>query len=332
MRFFSAVILGMFLFFGVSGLSAQEPAELVVGETQQPTISVDEFQTNTLEGSTILGSTGGSINITGGTTTGGTGNMIEGGSIGLPATFTITGEGTIGGTSNITDGGSIVDPTGGSVNFVGGGVIPYCRELSAGTLPRDTIIESLKGMQTAFLGDGTQKQVRMAATVQNMVDFLGDSLSSLGALNTAGVEVTIEKEKDGRQINTLSVMNRDGMTAELKIVYPATGNVPASVKFNTRSIVQNGTVSAASIQKYVELYGDAEGQSTLAEAIKKLKKGGKITGSFYYWAPVPAASYMDFTSVEQKKGGVSLQRTLRVWGDGHVTYNEVVGHTGTMVS
>lgn len=203
------------------------------------------------------------------------------------------------------------------------GVIPYQRGLSAGTYLRETEIESLKGMKNIYLTGTKLQERRMASAVQAMVTFLEKSATSLGGLNNSGVEITIEKKEDGTQINTLNVMNRDGTTATLRITYPASGDVPKNVTFATGSILENGKqMSVQSIRKYVALYGDDEAKSSLEKNLQNLKKGGKITGFFYYCAPVPAASWMSFTSITTKRDGSSVDRTLQVWGNGYAAYME----------
>ncbi|HNX68244.1 MAG TPA: hypothetical protein PLL75_04405 [Candidatus Omnitrophota bacterium] len=290
------------LFLGTSTGLALEPQHSSnnADAPQQPTVSIDELSlpsSNTSGGSVTIGQTGG---------------FNEG---------TVTGGGTI-----ITDQGST--QIGGVIGPV---IIAYNRDLSAGTLLRDTVMQSLKGMISSFLNNGSKKQNQMAATVQKMVNFLDASITTLGPLNSSGVEITIEKEKNGRQTNTLTVLNRDGNIATLTIVYPAAGNTPASVSYSAESIFRkHGNVSAQSIRNYVRLYGNPEGQAALEGYLRNLKKGGKISGFFYYWAPVPEASYMEFTSIEHKRDGRDIQRTLRVWGDGNVNCSEVIIHSAPL--
>ena len=311
----------------------------------------------------------GTLSGTGGTiTTGSTGTtggiITTSGSVGIINTNpdaggdrTITGSGSIltggiittDGTFNIPSGGSVITggttTTGGTINIIGDGstidgtfttigtfVLPFLRELPAGTnWERQTISESLKGMITNILGGQKASQKRMRAEAQKMVDFLEQSMTGLGSLNTANVEIIVKKKPDSRQTDIIKIINRDGKFAELRIEYGSTSVAPVDVKFSSGSILRNNErVAVADIKKYLNLYANSADMSAAKDALAKLSKGDPITGSFYFWSPVPAASYMDFTSTV-RKGKTTVQKTLRVWGDGHVSYTEATMTTGPIL-
>jgi hypothetical protein len=184
-------------------------------------------------------------------------------------------------------------------------------------------------MITNILNGSKATQKRMSAEAQKMVDFLQQSMTSLGLLNTSKVEVVVDKKPGGLQTDIIKVTNRNGTFAELRLEYGPTGIAPTNVKFSSGSILRNnGNVTATDVKKYLDLYVNSSDMSAAKDALAKLSKGGSITGSFYFWSPVPAASYMDFTS-SIKQGKTTIQKTLRVWGDGHVSYTETTMTTTT---
>lgn len=298
--------------------------------------TIGMFNTDPSVGGTITtgGSTGivnTSFNETLGTITlnGNDGILTTGGYIGIINTnpgagSTITTGGTIGSVNtNPGVGGTIT-------NSYSTGTIPFSRELQGGGTDweRQNASESLKGMIANIISGQKPPQKRMRAEAQKMVDFLEQSLTGLGSLNTSKVELVVEKRPGGRQTDIIKVMNRDGKFAELRIEYDPTGAAPTDVRFSSGSILRNnGHVATADIKKYLNLYANSADMPAAKDALEELSKGGSIAGSFYFWSPIPAASYMDFTSTVQH-GKTTVEKILRVWGDGHVSYTEMTITTG----
>ncbi|GEM_PF-6026864 len=197
------------------------------------------------------------------------------------------------------------------------------RELQAGKeWSRNTIKENLQGMIDAYLKDEAVSQKRMAAEVQSMVDFLEQSMASPDAWNVPSGELTVNKRRDGSQVSTYTVMNRDGAMAILRIVYPKEGDVPANVTFRSGSIFrEDSSISVEWARKYIAQYANLDGRLTAEETIAALRRDKKIMGSFHFSKSAPADTYMEISFSVRLKGN-PMQKTLKIFGDGHVTVTE----------